>query len=229
MRVEGLLRICIPVGVILMSKGKTDNFSMRIYLETIQHIVGSNGLKSILNYAHLEKYIDNFPPDNDRVEVPLEDLKIMCHSLLEIFGPRGARSLQLRIGRENVRRGLQKRPQMARAIQLACHFMPETKKMRIALEKLVETSKHRYTSEVYEPDDRIELREEEDYFIIIEREAWESEDVISQNPVCDIYAGTIEALMEWVTGHLHEVKEVECRAMGHPCDVFRITKARTDL
>ncbi|MBU7016249.1 MAG: hypothetical protein HXS44_01975 [Theionarchaea archaeon] len=212
-----------------MSKGKTDNFSMRIYLETIQYIVGSNGLKSILNYAHLEKYIDSFPPDNDMVEVPLEDLRIMCHSLLEILGPGGARSLQLLIGRENVRRGLLKRPQIAKAIRLACHFVPETKKMRVALEKLIETSKQRYTSEVYEPHERIELLEEKDCFIIIERESWESEDVFSQNPVCDIYVGTIEALIEWVTGHLHEVKEVECRAVGHPCDVFRIAKARSDL
>ena len=201
---------------------------MRIYLETIQHIVGYNGLKSVLNHAHLGKYIDNFPPDNDEMEVPLEDLKIMCHSLLEIFGPRGARSLQLLIGQENVRRGLQKRPHIAKALRIACRLVPETKKMRFALEKLIETSRQRYTSKIYEPHERIELREEEDYFIIIEREGWESEDVISQTPVCDINVGIIGALMEWATGHPHEVKEVECRAMGHPCDVFRITKSHTE-
>ena len=212
-----------------MSKGgKTDNFSMRIYLETIQSIVGSNGLRSILNYALLEKYIDNFPPDNDSVEVPLEDLKILCHSLLELFGCRGARSLQLWIGRENVRRSLEKRPRIARAVQIACYLVPEPKKMRVGLENLIETMKQRYTSELYAPDERIELREEGDYFLLIERDGWESEDVMSQTPVCDIYVGIIKALIEWITGHVHEVREVECRAMGHPADVFRIAKTHTE-
>ena len=179
---------------------------MRIYLETIENVVGSNGLKSILNYAHLEKYIE-FPPDNDDVVIPLEDIKLLCRALLELFGQKGARTLQLKI---------------------ACVLVPETKKMRIVLEKLVETSRERYTSTVYTPDERVELREEEDFFFIIERDGWESEDIVAQMSVCDVYRGTIEAAIEWVTGNVHEVKEIECRAMGHPADVFRIAKARKE-
>jgi predicted hydrocarbon binding protein len=203
---------------------KTDNFSMRIYLETIETIVGSNGLRSILNYAHLEHYIDRFPPDNDNVVIPLQDVKVLCRSLLELFGLKGARSLQLRIGRENVRRGLEKRPCIARSMRIAARLVPEKRKMRIGLEKLVDTAKQRYTSLVYAPDERIELHEEEDYFLIIERDGWESEDVISSTPVCQVYVGILEAVVEWITGATHRVEEIECRAMGDPADVFRIEK-----
>lgn len=203
---------------------KTDNFSMRIYLETVENTVGSHGLQSILNHAHLEKYIGSFPPDNDNVEIPLEDMKILCRSLQEFCGCEGTRSLLLQIGRENVRRGLEKRPGIAKAMRVAALLVSETKKMRIGLEKLVETTKQRYTSSVYAPDERIELREEEDCFLIIERDCWESEDVIAQSPVCVVCVGIIDAVMEWITGHAHKVEEIECRAMGDPADVFRIEK-----
>lgn len=54
---------------------KTDNLLMRMWLETIEIIVGLNGTKAILNHAQLQKYIDNFPPDNDEMEIPLEGVK----------------------------------------------------------------------------------------------------------------------------------------------------------
>ncbi|MBU7009779.1 MAG: hypothetical protein HXS46_03755 [Theionarchaea archaeon] len=38
----------------------------------------------------------------------------------------------------------------------------------------------------------------------------------------------LQALMEWVTGHTHEVEEIECRAMGYSADVFRIAKDRKE-
>lgn len=148
---------------------KIDNFTMRIYLETIQSIVGPNGLKSILNYDHLEQYIDNIPPDNDKVEVP------------------------------------------------------ETKRMRLALEKFVEGFEERF-SEVDEPT--VELREEDDGFYIIDRDCYISEGVQSEEPVCGVYIGITQSLIKWITGHDHEVKEIECRATGYSADVFRIAKTR---
>lgn len=210
-----------------MSEIKTANRIMRIYLETVESIVGYNGLKSILNYGHLEKYINSFPPDNDRIEIPEKDLRNLHLSLIELFGHKGVRSLQLRVGRESVRRGLEKLPHIARAMQFAALLVPEPRKMRIGLEKMMETVKQRsiYPSEK-SSEPFLELKEEKDWFIFIYRDYWESKDVVSQQPVCGILAGIIEAIMGWITGHLHQVEEIECKAMGHPADVFRIAKAR---
>lgn len=204
---------------------KIDNFTMRIYLETIQSIVGPNGLRSILNYSHLIQYIDSFPPDNDSVEVPREDLHKLYVSLLELFGIRGARSLQLRVGRKVFRTGVEKRPGIVRALQVAAHLLPETKRMRLALEKFVEGFEERF-SEVGEPT--VELREEEDCFYIIDRDCYMSEGIQSGEPVCGVYIGITRSLIEWITGHEHKVKEIECRAMGCSADVFQIAKARED-
>lgn len=205
-----------------MPAENTDNFVMRIYLDTIQNVVGSNGLKSILNYAHLEKYIDNFPPYDNNLEIPVEELRTLFGSLYELFGGKGVRGLQLRVGRENARIGIEKRSKLAKPLMMAARLVPKTKKMRLLLEKVVEQSIQRFPSKMDVP---VELQEEEDYFFIIYRDRYESEEVVSQQPVCNVFVGNLQYALKWITGCEHEVEEMECRAMGYPADVFRISKA----
>lgn len=163
--------------------------------------------------------------DNEELEVPLEDLQGLYHSLIELFGSKGARSLQLRIGRGNVQRGFESRPKTMKAIQLAARVVPETRKIRLVLEKLIEYDKKLLPGS---DQDLIELQEEEDYFLVIHKDRFESEGITSQTPVCGDFVGTIEALVEWITGHPHRVEEAECRAMGHPADVFKVSQKRME-
>ncbi|MBU6998622.1 MAG: hypothetical protein HXS42_13275, partial [Theionarchaea archaeon] len=55
-------------------EAKTDNITLRLWLETLESVIGVNGVKSILNYSHLEKYIESPPPDNDNLDIAVEDL-----------------------------------------------------------------------------------------------------------------------------------------------------------
>ena len=205
---------------------KTENFLMRIYLVTVQNVLGPNGLKSILNYCHLGKYIGNLPSDNSELEILAKEVQTPFRALVELFGGKGARGLQLRVGREISRTALEGRPAIAKALRLAVSFVPETKKMRLALDKLADQVGKSYTVNFDEPP--VEVKEEDDYFFIIHRVRFESEDVVSEMPVCDIFVGMIQYFMEWITGHSNEVVEVECRAMGHPADVFRVSKSHTE-
>ena len=208
-----------------MTKEKrTDNFSMRAFLMTIENIVGSNGLKSVLNYAGLGKYIDNFPPDNDELVIPLEDLKSLLLSLYELFGNKGARSLQLRVGREIFRIGIEKRPGVAKTLKIAARLLPETKRMRLVLERLEEYDSRAFLSHLEELS--FDIQEKEDCFLVIRKDSYESDGIKSDSPVCGVYIGVAGAIVEWITGHPHKVEEIECRAMGYPADVFRISKSR---
>jgi len=205
---------------------KTDNLTMRIWLELIENIAGPNALKSILNYAHLEKYIDTYPPDNDELEIPVEDVKNLYTALIELLGQKGARGLQLRAGREFIRVAGKKRPDISKALQIAAHFVPEIKKMQLVLKKFMEEHERRWASQLDRP--RFELQEEGDYFLIIDRDNPMSEKLTSQTPVCSTFVGMLQELMERTTGHPHDVEEIECRAMGYPADVFRISKVRRE-
>lgn len=211
------------IEVIALDKGrKTDNVTMKIWLETIQQIVGSNKLESLLTCAHLEKYIDNFPPDNDDLDIPLEDLQGLYLSLLELSGVRATTDLQMQLGRENIRAAMEKRPQITKTLQISVQSFSETRKMHFALEKFAEEASKRITSK-HTP--RIEVKDDGDHFVVIDKDWHESLGIVSTMPVCGVYVGMLQYFMEWITGRRHEVEEIECKAMGCLCDVFRISKA----
>lgn len=205
---------------------KTDNLVLRANLETIQEITGVNGLKSILNFAGMQHYIDNFPPDNDEREIPVEELQKLDNALQVLFGGKGARALQLKVGWEFARTAIGKRPGIEKAVRLAARLLPESRKMRLVLERWGEEIEKREPSEVHNP--RVEVREEEDYFIYIDKDQYAREGVTSETPSCNGYVGILGYLMEWITGHNHEVEEIECRATGYPVDVFKIQKRRKE-
>lgn len=209
-----------------MDEKNTENFHMRMWLDTLQNIVGPHGLNAILNHAHLEKYKDAFPPGNDEKEIPLEDVKNLRLSLIDLFGGKGAWGLQLRVGREITRIFIERRSGVTKALQVAGKLLSESKRIRITLERYMEQAGQMTDSSSDIP--RFELREEEDYFLFIDRDRYESEGITSEAPVCGIIAGTFQAMVEWITGHKHKVEEIECRAMGDSEDVFRIWKARED-
>lgn len=208
---------------IVLEMRKTDNITMRLWLETIENVVGSNGLKSILNYAHLKQFIDSYPPDNDDLDIPLEDLRKFYLALYDLFGHKGARSLQLRVGREFIRIGTEKRPTIAKALKLSTRLVPENMRIRLALQKYADIYDERQPSLIHKP--RMEVREEDEYFLLIDKDNFESEGMSSDTPVCNTCVGRLQYTIEWITGRPHQIEEIECRAMGHPFDVFRISKA----
>ena len=205
---------------------KIANGIMKVSLEGIQEIVGYNGLKSILNYGHLERYIDEVPPQNEELEIPLEDLQKIYTCLGELFGSKGADSIELRVGRENARRALEDRPVMAKSIKLATRLIPEHKKMGFALQKYADDLQKNLPSGLDLP--YVEVKEEDDCFFFTNKAHFESEGITSEKPVCKVSVGMLQYIMEWITGHKHRVEETECRAMGHPADVFKIWKARQE-
>ena len=206
-------------------EGKIDNLTVRLWLETIEDIVGTNGLKTVLDYAGLQRYIGNFPPDNDHLEISLEDLRTLHSCLIELFGNRDSLALRRRIGREVIRRAIEKRPEVARALKLSAKPLPETRRIRFILERFLEEGRNRagHTDESHS-----QLVEEPDWFLIIQRDCIECEGMMSDTPVCGHMVGELQYFVEWITGHPHEVEEIECRAMGHPADVFRIWKTRME-
>jgi predicted hydrocarbon binding protein len=199
---------------------EVDNFLFRKWLETLQDIVGKNGLNSILNYSHLNMYIGNFPPDNDDLAIPVQYLQHLYMAILELFGQKGAHSLQLRVGKEVMRNLIEGRPIITKPLKAAAHLLPVSTRMRMALEKFIEQSLKRAPTTL--GSNRFELREEPEYFLFIDRDYEGSEGVIANIPVCGFQTGMLQYAMEWITGTPHKVEEIECRAMGHPADVFKI-------
>lgn len=84
-----------------MAKLYYPNKIARIFLAAMEDVMGKNGLNAILNLAGLQKYIDNFPPDNLEREFDFADFTALQIALEDMYGPRGGRGLA-QIGRAHV-------------------------------------------------------------------------------------------------------------------------------
>jgi hypothetical protein len=100
------------------------------------------------------------------------------------LGDKGARALQLRIGREFVRIGVEKRSSLARALRVGVRLLPETRRMKLALDKWIEGAEQRFPSQLEES--RFEIREEEDYLIFIDRDNASSSGITSDNQCVEL-------------------------------------------
>ena len=114
---------------------------------------------------------------------------------------------------------------MIKTLRHSIRFLPETKGLKMVLNKYVKEAEQRMPSEFNEP--RFEIKEEAGYFLLIDKDYHVSNGIESDIPVCNDIIGILQYFLQWTTGHKYDVKEIECRAMGHPADVFRIKK--TDM
>ena len=201
---------------------KIDNATMRIFLHVIQDVVGFCGLKSILNYTNLQKYIKNFPPDNNELEISVEELQSLHSSLYELFGQKGAHILQFRAGREFMRFTFGKCSDIMESVRVAARPLPEREKIYIMLEFFAKQAAHKFR---YPPDiSLIEILEDDSTFLYIDKVWFESDSILSDTPVCNFFAGMLHYGVEWMTGHRYRVKEVACKAMGDHANVFEVSK-----
>ncbi|MBU7037345.1 MAG: hypothetical protein HXS52_05400 [Theionarchaea archaeon] len=70
----------------------------------------------------------------------------------------------------------------------------------------------------------MKLQEEDDCFLLIDRDYFESSSRTSPQPRCYMYIGMLENLMEWVIGHRHKVTEIKYRSVSDDADILKISK-----
>ncbi len=104
-----------------------------IILDALSDIMGENGLKAVLNLAHLPELIDNYPLDNLQKEFDFADVSAINQALEEMYGPRGGRGLALRVGRSTFADALKNFGALAGAGDMAFKILPLHTKMRIGV------------------------------------------------------------------------------------------------
>lgn len=201
----------------------TDNLVMRLTLDTIQKELGTQTLNNVLRQAALAEYIDNFPPDNDDLIIPLEHLHRVQLALFELLGYRSSKGLMLLIGKEISRHGIESRSTLTHALKISVKLLPESKKIGMLLNFLVKQAEERYTINIHPA---AEVQEKGDYFLFIHKQWHTSEGISADQPVCYDLVGMISYLVEWITGSKHDIQEIECRASGHAADIIKIAKTR---
>lgn len=190
-----------------------------IMLDALEDVLGVNGLKAILNLAHLPNLIDNFPPDNLNKEFDFADVSAINQALEEIYGPRGGRGLALRAGRATFADSLRNFGALAGAGDLAFKVLPLHIKMRIGVPSMARI----FTQVSDQHSTSKEMEKEFVYTIHRCPVCWGRHEL--DKPVCFVAVGLLQEGLKWLSGGKEfRVNESKCVSMGDEVCEFIIQK-----
>lgn len=194
----------------------------RIYLQSLEDVLGKNGVNALLNLARLRHLINNYPPNNFEREFPFEDFAALNQALDDVYGPRGGRGLGTRGGRATFKYVIKEYGAMLGISDLAMRLMPLGMKMRLGLSIMAETFNR-------SSDQVVRLEEDDEHFFYhIDRcpVCWGRK---SQTPICYVALGLLQESLAWVSGGRNiSVTETNCIAKGDPSCLFVINKKPLD-
>lgn len=177
-------------------------------LLALEEIIGRHGVNALLNLASLTGYINNYPPHNQDLRVPFEDISRIQSVLEEAYGPRGGRGLALRTGRASFSYGLREFGPELGLTDLAFRLLPLPVKLKVGSQALAGLF-NQFT------DQRVRLEiDEENIFWHIERcpLCWQRQ---TADPACHLAVGLLQETLYWVSGgKFFSVEETQCIARG---------------
>lgn len=184
------------------------NHMGRIVLLAMEEVLGRNEVNAVLNRASLSDYINHYPPHNQDLSIPFEQISRMQSALEDEYGPRGGRGLALRSGRACFKYGLREFSPMLGLTDLAFRLLPLPSKLKFGSEAFTGLFNH-FT------DQRVRLDIDEKNIIwIIERcpLCWQRH---TSDPVCHLAVGLLQEALYWVSGgKFFNVEETQCIARG---------------
>ena len=195
------------------------NLIARIYLEAIEEIMGTNGVKALLNMANMQNLIDNYPPANLSKAFDFADFAHLNEAMELMYGHRGGRALSLRAGRKAFDQGLKNFGAMVGVADRTFRLLPLKLRMKVGLGAMAKAFSSTSDQISY-------VVEEEDQFVyVIERcpVCWGRH---SDTPICHAAMGIIQEGLNWGTGGMQfKTAEIACIARGDPACKFSISKA----
>jgi predicted hydrocarbon binding protein len=180
--------------------------------------MGSNGVAAVLRLAGLGNLIGHYPPDTLDRGFSFEDFAAVNESMVEMYGPHGARGLCLRAGRATLRSAVTEGGLMADLPDPAFSLLPAGAKVKVGLNTLAEV-----LSKLSDQEARLEERGD-DLVFIIEKcpECWGR---TSESTICHGSAGMLIEALHWLTGsEEYDATEVECAARGDDACAFSVAR-----
>lgn len=190
----------------------------RIYLMAMEEVMGTNGIKAVLNLAKTPELIGNYPPNNLSREFDFADFGAIGSAIEEMYGPRGGRGLALRAGRASFAQGLSEFGSVIGASELAFKVIPLGTKVKVGLKAMAET----FTKF---SDQHSEVEEADEHFVYTIRKCPVCWGRTSEKPICYGAVGILQEGLRWVSGGKDfKVEEIQCHAVGEENCVFHVYK-----
>jgi len=193
------------------------NAALYVLFAAMAEVMGDNGLKSVLRLAKLERYIDNFPPNNTDMSVTHSEYGAAQQAIEDFYGPRGARAILVRIGRALFRYSLQEQPAVLGLAGLALKALPRGARVKLILQKIVAAANENLNIPSH-------VEESDDAYIYVAEDSPSRWRPRRSSPGCYVTVGTYQEALRWATGQNYRIEEFSCLAAGDDACRFRIYK-----
>jgi predicted hydrocarbon binding protein len=190
----------------------------RIIFQAMEEVIGRNGVNTILSLASFNRYVENYPPGNDELDVPFEVVSGTMAALEEMYGPRGGRGLALRVGRASFQYGLREFGPLFGLTDITFRLLPLQTKLKVGADSFADIfNKH--------SDQRVHVdHDEKRLYWHIDRcpVCWGRH---TDGPVCYLAVGILQEALYWVSGgKFFHVEQTHCIASGDPSCTIVIDK-----
>lgn len=193
------------------------NAALRTLFLAIEEVMGVNGTRTVLKAGGLQRFVDNYPPNNTALESTFADYGAAEQAVEDLYGSRGARAILMRIGRATFQYTMREQPAILGLAGLAIKALPMGMRMKLVLERVAKAA----NEDVNQP---AHLREEPNAFYFVVEECpcrWRPPHT---SPACFVTVGVLQEAMYWATGRNFRVEEVACISNGAAACVYRIPK-----
>ena len=195
------------------------NTLVRQALTSAQEVMGENGLNAVLRSSGLERFIDNFPPDNLEPAISaLEYAKL--NEAIEAFYGRGGRGMLRRIGKASFQYAVREQAALLGIAGVALKVLPERQRIKFILNSTAGALKKS------NPQVQAALDESGDRIAYVDPTCAVCCGRHSTDAICHLYAGSIAEAVQWATGKEYRIIETHCFAKGDAHCRFEVGEAR---
>jgi hypothetical protein len=181
------------------------------FLHALEDVMGKNGVSAVLNYAGLDHWVDQYPPNDLERQFDFAQMSAINGALEEMYGPRGGGGLARRAAWVTFDQLLRNFGALAGVGDLAFKVLPLQTKLKVGLLALA-----RVLAQI--SDQESSLEETKDAIIFNIHKCPVCWGRRSQTPTCHAAVGLLEQNLRWVVSGQHSFKviETECVALGDP-------------
>jgi predicted hydrocarbon binding protein len=200
------------------------NSALRLLFLSAEEVMGADGMQAMLNGAHMPQYLGHYPPDNLEYGATFSQYGRVEQAIEDLYGPRGARAILLRVGRRSFQYGLKEQPAALGLAGQALKSLPVLSldaKMRFLLGQMLAAATKTANQPAHMEEDG------ESFMVVIGRFVCEYRPR-HQRPCCLVTVGAFAEAMQWVTNRQFDVQEITCLNLGADACRYRIPKKPID-